>query len=116
MKNIENMMRNIISIGLQKVNLKTFIDTMNENILDPVSNETLNKQTKLIEFFIQLLPDRIVSHFSSVKNYLNEFNLITTLKDHLNILTNLSQLFDYIEDLYSNFKQTVEFTLHKNIC
>ncbi len=55
--------------------MEIFFDTMNENILDTVSKETLNKQMKLIEFFIQLLPDSMVSHFSTDKNYLNEFNL-----------------------------------------
>jgi hypothetical protein len=62
-KNIESTLRDVISIGSQKVSLETFIDTMNENILDTVLTETLNKQMKLIEFFIQLLPDSMVSHF-----------------------------------------------------
>jgi outer membrane lipopolysaccharide assembly protein LptE/RlpB len=114
-KNIESTLRDVISKGSHEVNLEIFFDTMNENILDTVSKETLNKQMKLIEFFIQLLPDSMVSHFSSDKNYLNEFNLDSALMDQLKILTNLSQLLDYIEDRYSEFKKTVESTLHKNI-
>ena len=43
-KNIESTLRDVISIGSHEVNLETFFDTMNENILDTVSKETLDKQ------------------------------------------------------------------------
>ncbi len=91
-KNIENMMRHIISIGSQKVNLQTFIDTMNENILDPVSKEILKNQMKSTEVYIQQLPVNMISHISGDKNYLVEFNLETALKDQINFLTNMYKL------------------------
>ena len=97
-KNIESTLRDITSIGSQSVDLKKFIDTMNENILDTVSKETLIDKYSIIEFFIQLLPVSLASRFTGDKNYLNEFNLETMLNNQINSLTNMQKLETGIEN------------------
>ena len=53
-KYIESIVEEFILKGSQKVNFKSFIKSINTNILDEKSQELLIDKKKEIEFFIQL--------------------------------------------------------------
>ncbi len=88
-KYIESIVGEFILKGSQKVNFKSFIKSINTNILDEKSQELLIDKKKEIEFFIQLLPFTIEDRFSGEKNFLNELHLENELNNQIQFLTEM---------------------------
>ena len=86
---VESIFRDVVSTCSQKLNLQTFIDYLNTNILEEESKQVLNDNKKVLDFFVELLPIEMQEVFSGAKNYLDEFQLENTLNDQIAFITKL---------------------------
>ncbi len=88
-EHIESILRDVTLKGSKKVNFETFVNNINTNVLDEESKELVLEKTKMLDFFVELLPIEMQDRFSGTKNYLNELHLETTLNDLINFLTKM---------------------------
>ena len=97
LKEVESTLLGVISQSYL-CTLETFINRMDDRILNKTSKAVFIEKKEVLDFFVELLPIDMQGRFNGKMNYLNEFQLENTLNNENKFLTELSKQETLISD------------------